>query len=256
MTRSEILEQFSQLLDVMNDLRAKCPWDMKQTWESIRVLSIEEVHELSDAIMDNNPDEVRKELGDILLHIVFYSKIASEHGYFDMGEVCKSLIEKLIRRHPHIYGDIQVNGEAEVLQNWEQIKLAEKGNKKNGLLDGVPKGLNSIVKAFRMQEKASQVGFDWDEAEKAYEKVEEEWAEFKAATNKDEEEEEFGDYLFALINYARLKGINPDTALERCNVKFKTRFQSMEAQAEDLNKGLNDMSLDEMEVLWQNAKKG
>jgi XTP/dITP diphosphohydrolase len=256
MTRSEILEQFSQLLDVMNDLRAKCPWDMKQTWESIRVLSIEEVHELSDAIMDNNPDEVRKELGDILLHIVFYSKIASEHGYFDMGEVCKSLIEKLIRRHPHIYGDIQVKGEAEVLQNWEQIKLAEKGNKKNGLLDGVPKGLNSIVKAFRMQEKASQVGFDWDEAEKAYEKVEEEWAEFKAATNKDEEEEEFGDYLFALINYARLKGINPDTALERCNVKFKTRFQSMEAQAEDLNKGLNDMSLDEMEVLWQNAKKG
>ena len=256
MTRSEILEQFSQLLDVMNDLRAKCPWDMKQTWESIRVLSIEEVHELSDAIMDNNPDEVRKELCDILLHIVFYSKIASEHGYFDMGEVCKSLIEKLIRRHPHIYGDIQVKGEAEVLQNWEQIKLAEKGNKKNGLLDGVPKGLNSIVKAFRMQEKASQVGFDWDEAEKAYEKVEEEWAEFKAATNKDEEEEEFGDYLFALINYARLKGINPDTALERCNVKFKTRFQSMEAQAEDLNKGLNDMSLDEMEVLWQNAKKG
>ena len=255
MTRSEILEQFSQLLDVMNDLRAKCPWDMKQTWESIRVLSIEEVHELSDAIMDNNPDEVRKELGDILLHIVFYSKIASEHGYFDMGEVCKSLIEKLIRRHPHIYGDIQVKGEAEVLQNWEQIKLAEKGNKKNGLLDGVPKGLNSIVKAFRMQEKASQVGFDWDEAEKAYEKVEEEWAELKAATNKDEEEEEFGDYLFALINYARLKGINPDTALERCNVKFKTRFQSMEAQAEDLNKGLNDMSLDEMEVLWQNAKK-
>lgn len=255
MTRTEILEQFSKLLDVMNDLRAKCPWDMKQTWESIRVLSIEEVHELSDAIMDNNPDEVRKELGDILLHIVFYSKIASEHGYFDVGEVCKSLIEKLIRRHPHIYGDTQVNGEAEVLQNWEQIKLAEKGNKKNGLLDGVPKGLNSVIKAYRMQEKASQVGFDWDEAEKAYEKVEEEWAEFKAATNKDEEEEEFGDYLFALINYARLKGINPDTALERCNVKFKTRFQSMEAQAETMNKGLNDMSLDEMELLWQNAKK-
>lgn len=255
MTRTEILEQFSKLLDVMNDLRAKCPWDMKQTWESIRVLSIEEVHELSDAIMDNNPDEVRKELGDILLHIVFYSKIASEHGYFDVGEVCKSLIEKLIRRHPHIYGDTQVNGEAEVLQNWEQIKLAEKGNKKNGLLDGVPKGLNSVIKAYRMQEKASQVGFDWDEAEKAYEKVEEEWAEFKAATNKDEEEEEFGDYLFALINYARLKGINPDTALERCNVKFKTRFQSMEAQAEDLNKGLNDMSLEEMELLWQVAKE-
>jgi len=255
MTRTEILEQFSKLLDVMNDLRAKCPWDMKQTWESIRVLSIEEVHELSDAIMDNNPDEVRKELGDILLHIVFYSKIASEHGYFDIGEVCKSLIEKLIRRHPHIYGDTQVNGEADVLQNWEQIKLAEKGNKKNGLLDGVPKGLNSVIKAYRMQEKASQVGFDWDEADKAYEKVEEEWAEFKAAKNQNEEEEEFGDYLFALINYARLKGINPDTALERCNVKFKTRFQSMEAQAESMNKGLKDMNLDEMEELWQNAKK-
>ena len=256
MVREEILEQFSKLLDVMNDLREKCPWDMKQTWESIRVLSIEEVHELSDAIMDNNPTEVRKELGDILLHIVFYSRIASEHGYFDVGDVCQSLIEKLIRRHPHIYGNTQVNGEEEVLQNWEQIKLAEKGNKKNGLLDGVPKGLNSIVKAYRMQEKASQVGFDWDEAEKAYEKVDEEWAEFKAAKNKDEEEEEFGDYLFALINYARLKGINPDTALERCNLKFKSRFQSMEAQAETMNKGLKDMSLEEMEVLWQNAKKG
>jgi len=255
MVREEILEQFSKLLDVMNDLREKCPWDMKQTWESIRVLSIEEVHELSDAIMDNNPAEVRKELGDILLHIVFYSKIASEHGYFDVGDVCQSLIEKLIRRHPHIYGNTQVNGEEEVLQNWEQIKLAEKGNKKNGLLDGVPKGLNSIVKAYRMQEKASQVGFDWDEAEKAYEKVDEEWAEFKAAKNKDEEEEEFGDYLFALINYARLKGINPDTALERCNLKFKSRFQSMEAQAETMNKGLKDMSLEEMELLWQVAKE-
>ena len=255
MVREEILEQFSKLLDVMNDLREKCPWDMKQTWESIRVLSIEEVHELSDAIMDNNPTEVRKELGDILLHIVFYSKIASEHGYFDVGDVCQSLIEKLIRRHPHIYGNTQVNGEEEVLQNWEQIKLAEKGNKKNGLLDGVPKGLNSIVKAYRMQEKASQVGFDWDEADKAYEKVDEEWAEFKAAKNKDEEEEEFGDYLFALINYARLKGINPDTALERCNLKFKSRFQSMEAQAETMNKGLKDMSLEEMELLWQVAKE-
>jgi len=255
MVREEILEQFSKLLDVMNDLREKCPWDMKQTWESIRVLSIEEVHELSDAIMDNNPTEVRKELGDILLHIVFYSRIASEHGYFDVGDVCQSLIEKLIRRHPHIYGNTQVNGEEEVLQNWEQIKLAEKGNKKNGLLDGVPKGLNSIVKAYRMQEKASQVGFDWDEAEKAYEKVDEEWAEFKAAKNKDEEEEEFGDYLFALINYARLKGINPDTALERCNLKFKSRFQSMEAQAETMNKGLKDMSLEEMELLWQVAKE-
>ncbi len=255
MTREEILEQFSQLLDVMNDLRAKCPWDMKQTWNTIRILSIEEVHELSDAILEDNPKEVQKELGDLLLHIVFYAKIASENGHFDMGEVCKTLIEKLIRRHPHIYGDVQVSGEGEVLQNWEQIKLQERGDKKNGLLDGVPKGLNSIVKAYRMQEKASQVGFDWDEAEKAYEKVEEEWQEFQEAKNKDEEEEEFGDYLFALINYARLKGINPDNALERCNVKFKTRFQSMEAQAEAMNKGLKDMNLEEMEALWQIAKK-
>ncbi len=255
MTREEILEQFSQLLNVMNDLRAKCPWDMKQTWNTLRILSIEEVHELSDAILEDNPKEVQKELGDLLLHIVFYAKIASENGHFDMGEVCKTLIEKLIRRHPHIYGDVQVSGEGEVLQNWEQIKLQERGDKKNGLLDGVPKGLNSIVKAYRMQEKASQVGFDWDEAEKAYEKVEEEWQEFQEAKNKNEEEEEFGDYLFALINYARLKGINPDNALERCNVKFKTRFQSMEAQAEAMNKGLKDMNLEEMEALWQIAKK-
>jgi XTP/dITP diphosphohydrolase len=255
MNRDDILIQFSRLLDVMNDLREKCPWDQKQTWESIRILSIEEVHELSEAIMAQDQQEVKKELGDLLLHIVFYSKIASENGYFDIGDVCNSLIEKLIRRHPHIYGNVQVSNEEEVLQNWEQIKLAEKGTKKNGLLDGVPKGLNSIVKAFRMQEKASQVGFDWDEAEKAYEKVEEEWAEFKAAQNKMEEEEEFGDYLFALINYARLKGINPDTALERCNIKFKTRFESMEMQAEAQKKGLSEMSLEEMEVLWQNAKK-
>ena len=255
MNRDEILEQFSKLLDVMNDLREKCPWDMRQTWESIRVLSIEEVHELSDAIMEDNPEEVKKELGDILLHIVFYSKIAMEKGYFDVGEVCQTLIEKLIRRHPHIYGDVHVNNQEEVLQNWEQIKLKEKGNKKNGLLDGVPKGLTGIVKAYRMQEKASQVGFDWDEAEKAYEKVEEEWAEYQEAQTEEEQEEEFGDYLFALINYARLKGINPDNALEKCNIKFKTRFESMEAQAEAMNKGLKDLNLEQMEELWQNAKK-
>lgn len=254
MTRPEILNQFSRLLDVMNDLREKCPWDMKQTWESIRPLSIEEVHELSDAILENNPEEVKKELGDLLLHIVFYSRIATENGYFDVGEVCDSLIQKLIRRHPHIYGDVEANDSETVLKNWEQIKLQEKGQKKNGVLDGVPKGLNSVVKAFRMQEKASQVGFDWDSADLAYEKVEEEWIEFQEATTPEHQEEEFGDYLFALINYARLKGINPDTALERCNIKFKTRFQSMESQAENLGKGLNDMSLDEMEALWQNAK--
>lgn len=254
MNRAEILEQFSQLLDVMDDLREKCPWDRKQTMETIRTLTIEETYELSEAIIENNPDEIKKELGDILLHIVFYSKIGSEKGQFDVGEVCKSLIEKLIRRHPHIYGEVQVDGAKEVLQNWEQIKLQEKGTKKNGILDGVPKGLNGLVKAYRMQEKASQVGFDWDEAEKAYEKVTEEWQEYQEATTKEDKEAEFGDYLFALVNYARLSGINPDDALERTNKKFKDRFQFMENEAEKLGLGLKDMSLDEMETLWVKAK--
>jgi XTP/dITP diphosphohydrolase len=254
MNRAEILEQFSKLLDVMDDLREKCPWDQKQTMETIRTLTIEETYELSEAIIENNPEEIKKELGDILLHIVFYSKIANEKDQFDVGEVCKSLIEKLIRRHPHIYGEVKVDGAEEVLQNWEQIKLQEKGSKKNGILDGVPKGLNGLVKAYRMQEKASQVGFDWDEAEKAYEKVTEEWQEYKEATTKEDKEAEFGDYLFALVNYARLSGINPDDALARTNKKFKDRFQFMENEAEIMGKGLKDMTLDEMEELWVKAK--
>lgn len=254
MNRAEILDQFSKLLDVMDDLREKCPWDRKQTMETIRTLTIEETYELSEAIIENNPEEIKKELGDILLHIVFYSKIGSEKGQFDVGEVCKSLIEKLIRRHPHIYGEVKVDGAEEVLQNWEQIKLQEKGEKKNGILDGVPKGLNGLVKAYRMQEKASQVGFDWDEAEKAYEKVTEEWQEYQEATTKEDKEAEFGDYLFALVNYARLSGINPDDALERTNKKFKDRFQFMENEAEKMGKGLKEMSLDEMESLWVKAK--
>jgi MazG family protein len=254
MNRAEILEQFSKLLDVMDDLREKCPWDQKQTMETIRTLTIEETYELSEAIIENNPEEIKKELGDILLHIVFYSKIANEKDQFDVGEVCKSLIEKLIRRHPHIYGEVTVDGAEEVLQNWEQIKLQEKGSKKNGILDGVPKGLNGLVKAYRMQEKASQVGFDWDEAEKAYEKVTEEWQEYQEATTKEDKEAEFGDYLFALVNYARLSGINPDDALARTNKKFKDRFQFMENEAEKMGKGLKEMSLDEMEELWVKAK--
>jgi len=254
MNRAEILEQFSKLLDVMDDLREKCPWDQKQTMETIRTLTIEETYELSEAIIENNPEEIKKELGDILLHIVFYSKIANEKDQFDVGDVCKSLIEKLIRRHPHIYGEVKVDGAEEVLQNWEQIKLQEKGNKKNGILDGVPKGLNGLVKAYRMQEKASQVGFDWDEAEKAYEKVTEEWQEYQEATTKEDKEAEFGDYLFALVNYARLSGINPDDALERTNKKFKYRFQFMENEAEKIGKGLKEMTLDEMEALWVKAK--
>ena len=248
------LVAFERLLNIMDDLREKCPWDQKQTMETIRTLTIEETYELSEAIIENNPEEIKKELGDILLHIVFYSKIANEKDQFDVGEVCKSLIEKLIRRHPHIYGEVKVDGAEEVLQNWEQIKLQEKGSKKNGILDGVPKGLNGLVKAYRMQEKASQVGFDCDEAEKAYEKVTEEWQEYQEATTKEDKEAEFGDYLFALVNYARLSGINPDDALERTNKKFKYRFQFMENEAEIMGKGLKDMTLDEMEELWVKAK--
>jgi len=180
-SKEEILEQFSKLLDVMDDLRIKCPWDREQTMETIRSLTIEETYELSDAIIQNDLTEVKKELGDILLHIVFYSKIASETATFDVGDVIESLIAKLIRRHPHIYGDVEANNAEKVKQNWEQIKLKEKGEKKNGILDGVPKGLTGIVKAYRMQEKASQVGFDWNNPEDAYKKVEEEWLEFQEA---------------------------------------------------------------------------
>lgn len=253
-TREEILEQFSKLLDVMEDLRAKCPWDREQTMETIRSLTIEETFELSDAIIQKDMQEVKKELGDILLHIVFYSKIASETETFDVGDVIESLIAKLIRRHPHIYGDVEANNSDKVKQNWEQIKLQEKGNKKNGILDGVPKGLTGIVKAYRMQEKASQVGFDWNNAEDAYKKVEEEWREFQEAATQEERTAEFGDYLFALVNFARLSGVNPDDALEITNQKFLRRFKSIEALAEEHGKGLHEMTLEEMDALWDQVK--
>jgi XTP/dITP diphosphohydrolase len=254
--REEILQQFSKLLDVMDDLREKCPWDKEQTMESIRSLTIEETFELSDAIVQKDTEEIKKELGDILLHIVFYSKIASETESFNVGDVIESLIAKLIRRHPHIYGDVEANDAEKVKQNWEQIKLKEKGKKKNGILDGVPKGLTGIVKAYRMQEKASQVGFDWNNAEDAYKKVEEEWREYEEATESEEKTAEFGDYLFALINYARLKGINPDDALEMTNQKFLRRFKAIEAIAEGQGKGLQEMSLQEMDALWDEVKMG
>ena len=253
--REEILQQFSKLLDVMDDLRAKCPWDREQTWDSIRSLTIEETFELSDAIINKDSDEVRKELGDILLHIVFYSKIASETETFDIGDVMKSLTEKLIRRHPHIYGDVIAEDSEKVKQNWEQIKLKEKGQKKNGVLDGVPKGLTGIVKAYRMQEKASQVGFDWDKPEDAYHKIEEEWNELKEAKTAAHKEEEFGDYLFALINWGRLSGINADDALERTNRKFYIRFRKMEELAESAGKSVAELSFDEQEELYQQAKR-
>ena len=252
--REEILQQFSKLLDVMDDLRAKCPWDKEQTMESIRSLTIEETFELSDAIIQKDMQEVKKELGDILLHIVFYSKIASETETFDVGDVMESWIAKLMRRHPHIYGDVEANNSEKVKQNWEQIKLQEKGNKKNGILDGVPKGLTGIVKAYRMQEKASQVGFDWNNAEDAYKKVEEEWREFQEAATQEERTAEFGDYLFALVNFARLSGVNPDDALEITNQKFLRRFKSIEALAEERGKGLHKMTLEEMDVLWDQVK--
>lgn len=253
--REEILQQFSKLLDVMDDLRAKCPWDREQTWDSIRSLTIEETFELSDAIINKDSDEVRKELGDILLHIVFYSKIASETEAFDVGDVIQSLTEKLIRRHPHIYGDVVAEDSEKVKQNWEQIKLKEKGQKKNGVLDGVPKGLTGIVKAYRMQEKASQVGFDWDKPEDAYHKIEEEWNELKEAKTAAHKEEEFGDYLFALINWGRLSGINADDALERTNRKFYIRFRKMEELAESAGKSVAELSFDEQEELYQQAKR-
>jgi len=253
--REEILQQFSKLLDVMDDLRTKCPWDREQTWDSIRSLTIEETYELSDAIINQDTDEVKKELGDILLHIVFYSKIASETETFDIGDVIKSLIEKLIRRHPHIYGGEVAEDSQKVKQNWEQIKLKEKGTKKNGVLDGVPKGLTGIVKAYRMQEKASQVGFDWDKPEDAYHKIEEEWNELKEAQTAVHKEEEFGDFLFALINWGRLSGINADDALERTNQKFYIRFRKMEELAEIEGKSVSELSFDEQEALYQRAKQ-
>jgi len=255
MNRQETLEAFNRLLDVMDDLRTKCPWDQKQTWASIRSLTIEETFELSDALLANDQEEVKKELGDLLLHIVFYSKIASETQTFDMGDVCQQLTEKLIRRHPHIYGDTVATTAETVLQNWEQIKLKEKGDRKNGVLDGVPKGLTGIIKAYRMQEKASQVGFDWNTPEEAYHKIEEEWDELKEARTAAHKEEEFGDYLFALINWARLSKINPDDALERTNRKFYVRFRKMEDLAEAQGKGIAELSFDEQESLYQEAKR-
>ena len=254
MNREEILKQFSQLLDVMDELREKCPWDKEQTMETIRTLTIEETFELSDAIVQKNTEEIKKELGDLLLHIVFYSKIASETNDFHVGDVIESLIAKLIRRHPHIYGEVEAKDSEKVKQNWEQIKLKEKGNKKNGILDGVPKGLTGIVKAYRMQEKASQVGFDWNNPQDAYKKVEEEWQEFQEAENQAEKEAEFGDYLFALINYARLSGINPDDALELTNHKFIRRFKAIENLAETKGMSLNDMTLEQMDMMWDEVK--
>lgn len=246
------LEAFDRLLTIMDELREQCPWDRKQTMESLRNLTIEETYELADAILNKDSEGVKEELGDLLLHMVFYAKIADEKKEWDIADALNGVCEKLINRHPHIYGDVEVADEAEVKKNWEQLKLKEG---KKSVLGGVPKGLPAMVKAYRMQDKTKQVGFEWENSEQVWEKVEEELAEFKETLDNEESqarrEEEFGDILFSLVNYARFVDIDPETALERVNQKFKKRFEYIEANA---TKDLEKMSLEEMEVLWQEAK--
>lgn len=253
--RAQQLQAFERLLDIMDELREKCPWDKKQTFQSLKHLTIEEVYELNDAISENNPEEIKKELGDLLLHIVFYAKIGSEDHSFDIEDVCNGICEKLIVRHPHIYGDVEVEDEQTVKENWEKIKLKE-GNK--SVLSGVPKSLPAVIKAFRIQDKVKGVGFDWDDKKDVWSKVEEELAEFKAevaANNQEKQEQEFGDVLFALINYARFCDINPEEALNKTNNKFIRRFTKMEELIKRDHKILGNLSLSELDVYWNNVKK-
>lgn len=251
-------QAFLRLLNVLDTLRINCPWDKKQTMESLRHLTIEETYELSDAILEGDMNEVKKELGDLMMHLVFYARIADEQSQFNITEVLNSVCEKLISRHPHIYGDVDVNDEEDVKRNWEKIKLKE-GNK--SVLGGVPKSLPALVKASRIQEKARGVGFDWDNKTQVWEKVEEELAEFKSELNNKEvvdqekAEGEFGDLLFSLINYARFIDINPENALEKTNKKFIKRFQFLEQRAQEMGKSLEDMTLAEMDIYWNQAKK-
>ncbi|MBB1569169.1 MAG: nucleoside triphosphate pyrophosphohydrolase [Capnocytophaga sp.] len=248
------LEAFQRLLNIMDDLRAQCPWDKKQTMQSLRHLTIEETYELGDAILDNDLQEVKKELGDLLLHIVFYAKIGSETGDFDIADVANGVCDKLIIRHPHIYGDVKVDDEEDVKRNWEKIKLKE-GNK--SVLGGVPKSLPALVKASRIQDKAAGVGFDWDNIDDVFAKVKEEIEELHAEVKAQKHtaiEAEFGDVLFSLINYARFLKVNPEDALERTNKKFIARFQYLERKAAESGKSLRDMTLAEMEAYWQESK--
>lgn len=253
--KTKQLAAFDRLLIIMDELREQCPWDKKQTMETLRHLTIEEVYELGDAILDNDLDEVKKELGDVLLHIVFYSKIGSETGSFDIADVCHSICDKLVERHPHIYGDVKVNDEEDVKRNWEQIKLKEG---KKSVLEGVPNSLPALVKANRIQDKVAGVGFDWEEPHQVWEKVEEELRELQhevQLNHTDKIENELGDVLFSIVNYARFLKINPENALERTNKKFIKRFQYLEEKAKILNKSLRDMTLSEMDVYWEEAKK-
>lgn len=253
-TREQQLKAFDRLLTIMDELREQCPWDRKQTLESLRHLTIEEIYELGDAILDQDLEEVKKELGDVLLHIVFYAKIGSEKKAFDIGDVANSICEKLITRHPHIYGDVEVADEEEVKRNWEKIKLKEG---KKSVLEGVPRSLPALVKASRIQEKVSGVGFDWEEPQQVFEKVKEELDELQQEVNSENQdlmEAEFGDVLFSMINYARFLKVNPENALERTNKKFIKRFQYLESKAKESGKELKDMSLTEMDVFWEEAK--
>lgn len=252
MNRERQLQAFSKLLDIMDELREKCPWDKKQTMESLRYLTLEEVYELSDGILKNDLEEIKKEIGDVLLHLVFYAKIASEKQAFDIADVIESLNEKLIFRHPHIYGDVEVADEKEVKENWEKLKLKE-GN--HSVLSGVSKGLPSMIKATRIQEKARGVGFDFPTTEEAWQKVEEEMKEFRNAENPQNKNDELGDVLFSIINYARLLNLNPDEALERTNLKFIQRFQYIEQKAKENGTSITELSLQEMDEYWNEAKK-
>ncbi len=253
--RSAQLESFDRLLTIMDELRAQCPWDKKQTMQTLRHLTIEETYELGDAILEDDMDEVKKELGDLLLHIVFYTKIGSETHSFDIADVCTEICNKLINRHPHIYGDVKVKDEADVKRNWENLKLAEG---KKSVLEGVPAGLPALVKANRIQEKVAGAGFDWEEHSQVWDKVQEELGELVAeveAKDPQKMEEEFGDVLFSLVNYARFMQIDPENALERTNKKFIKRFQFIEARAKENGKSLKEMTLAEMDALWSAAKK-
>jgi len=253
-TRQKQLKAFENLLDMMDELREKCPWDKKQTMESLRNLTVEEVYELGDAILENDKVEIKKELGDVLLHIVFYSKIASETKDFDIADVMDSLCKKLFDRHPHIYGDVKVENEKQVKENWEKLKLKE-GNK--SVLQGVPKSLPALIKASRIQDKVAGVGFDWKEPSQVFEKVLEEIDELQVevkANDLNKIEDEFGDVLFSMINYARFLNIDPEIALERTNKKFIFRFQHLEKRAEELNLDLSTMTLKEMDKFWEEAK--
>ncbi|MCC4211101.1 nucleoside triphosphate pyrophosphohydrolase [Leeuwenhoekiella parthenopeia] len=254
-TREDQLQAIDRLLTIMNELREQCPWDRKQTMQTLRHLTIEETYELGDAILDNDLDEVKKELGDLLLHIVFYAKIGSETGDFDIADVANGICEKLISRHPHIYGDVEVENEEDVKRNWENLKLKEG---KKSVLEGVPKSLPALVKASRIQDKVAGVGFDWEEPQQVFEKLQEELAELQEEVNAQDPEKieaEFGDVLFSMINYARFLKVDPESALERTNKKFIKRFQYLESKAKENNKDLRDMTLGEMDVFWEEAKK-